>query len=59
MASKENKFAATGGGAMLNNKPTAQSSFGMQNMGRNNAQMRPPQSMQASISRNSLNEILG
>lgn len=47
MASKENKFAATGGGAMLNNKPTAQSSFGMQNMGRNNAQMRPPQSMQA------------
>ncbi len=50
MASKENKFAATGGGAMLNNKPTAQSSFGMQNMGRNNAQMRPPQSMQAANS---------
>lgn len=50
MASKENKFAATGGGAMLNNKPTAQSSFGMQNIGRNNAQMRPPQSMQAANS---------
>lgn len=46
MASKGNNFAASEGGAMLTNKSSAQSSFGMQNLGKNNA-MRPPSGGQA------------
>ena len=39
MASKDNKFASTEGGAMLSNNQPAQSSFSMSNLGRNSSMM--------------------
>lgn len=48
MASKENKFAASEGGAMLNNKPTNQSSFNAQNLGKNSPPINQSRNVQQS-----------